>query len=177
MFLLSELPFPPPANPRLPPLAVALGILGLLPFLGLGFLATLPDPSQRYVLLLLAYAAIILSFLGGVHQGFALIAPTPLPSATEPVGDWHKAGNRRLLGASFVALIAWLDLGLALFLPRWVALLVMAIAFLLLVIAEQKAAFHGWVPTGYMWLRWSLSLIVVLVLLAVLAVRWFGVAG
>ena len=174
---MLDIPLPPPAAPRLPPLAVALGILGLIPFFALGFLATLPDPTNRYLLLLLAYAAVILSFLGGVHQGFALIAPAPLTSASEPVGAWHRAAHRRLLGASLVAAIAWADFALALYLPRWIALLVMAIAFLALVIAEQKAAFHGWVPTSYMWLRWSLTLPVVLTLLAVLAVRWFGLAG
>ncbi len=174
---MPDLPHTPPAAPSLPPLAVALGALGFLPFLALGFLAVLPDPSHRHVLLLLAYAAVILAFLGGVHQGFAVIAPAPLPTASEPVGDWHRAARARLLGASLVAAIAWADLALALYLPRWLALLVMVIAFLTLAITEQKAAIHGWVPAGYMWLRWVLTLLVVLDLLAVLAIRVFGLVG
>jgi hypothetical protein len=60
--------------------AHTLGILGLLPFFALALLSWLPDaasigqlaiaPLAR--LSLAAYAAVILSFLGAVHWGFAL---------------------------------------------------------------------------------------------------------
>jgi hypothetical protein len=63
--------------------AQALGHLGLLPFFGLAMLAWSPTGAsigelplaQLAQLSLVAYAAVILSFLGGVHWGFALLTP------------------------------------------------------------------------------------------------------
>jgi hypothetical protein len=162
---------------RLPPLAIVLGVLGLLPFLGFGFLSVLPDPSLRHLMLLLAYAAVILSFLGGIHEGFALLAPAPLPAAARPAGDWKRAETLRLLGASLCALIAWGDLLLAAYGPPWLALMVMILAFAAMPAFEQRGALHGWVPRPYMWLRWVLNVAVVAVLLAVLVLRWLGVAA
>lgn len=66
--------------------AQTLGLLGLLPFFALALLAWLPQqvslgalPATRMAQLsLVAYAAVILSFLGAVHWGFVLSgAPTP----------------------------------------------------------------------------------------------------
>lgn len=63
--------------------AQALGLLGLLPFFALAALAWLPDhaevghfrAAQLAQRALVAYAAVILSFLGAVHWGVVLAAP------------------------------------------------------------------------------------------------------
>lgn len=59
-------------------IAGLLGNLGLLPFFGLAVATWLPlgDAAARTVLLaLVGYAAVILSFLGAVHWGLALLSP------------------------------------------------------------------------------------------------------
>lgn len=157
---------------RLPPLVIVLGIVGLLPFAALGFGAIMPDPHMHRLPLLIGYGAVILSFLGGVHEGFAILAPSPLPNPARPSGDWKRAERIRLLGASACALVAWFALLLLATLPPWTALLSLIAAYIALPIIEQRATTHGWVPRSYMWLRWSLSLIVALILAAVLVLRF-----
>jgi hypothetical protein len=157
--------------PRLPRLAILLGILGLIPFLALGFGAVMPDPNGHRLPLLIAYGAVILSYLGGVHEGFALLAPGPLPGAPLAAGDWSRAERLRLLGGSACALAGWLALAADAYLPAWTALVLLIASFIALSILEQRATAHGWVPRGYMWLRWSLTAVVVAVLIAVLVLR------
>ena len=160
--------------PRLPPLAILLGAGGLIPFLVLGFASVMPDPSFRRLPLLIGYGAVILSFLGGVHQGFALLAPAPLPGASRPAGEWTRAERWRLLGAGGCSVVAWFALVLTCYLPPWVALVLLIGAFVTVPVLEQRAVLHGWMPKGYMWLRWALSAVVVLTLTAVLVLRLLG---
>ncbi|MDP8916559.1 MAG: DUF3429 domain-containing protein [Pseudomonadota bacterium] len=60
----------------MPPAALILGVLGLIPFWGAAALYAFGDPNQRGVALLtlLAYSAAILSFLGGVRWGMEIAA-------------------------------------------------------------------------------------------------------
>jgi hypothetical protein len=162
---------------RLPRMAILTGAAGLLPFLALGLLSVLPNPDHRPVLLLVGYGAVILSFLGGVHQGFAILAPGPLPDAPRPAGDWTAAEHRRVQGASLCALVAWLAVAAALYLTPVVALALLIAAFTALAVLEQRATAHGWMPRHYMWLRWVLSVIVVVTLAAVLVMRLLGSAS
>jgi hypothetical protein len=162
---------------RLPRLAILTGAAGLIPLLALGFAAVLPNPSPRAVLLLIGYGAVILSFLGGVHEGFAILASGPLPNAARPAGDWTAAEHRRILGASACSLIAWLALAASLYLPPAVPLALLIAAFTALPVIEQRATAHGWVSRPYMWLRWVLSVIVVTTLAAVLVMRLLGSAS
>jgi hypothetical protein len=67
------------------PVAHKLGLIGLLPFV-LGALLSLivREDAHPYVVLALAgYAAVIVSFLGGIHWGLGMKAsvPSPLPFA------------------------------------------------------------------------------------------------
>ena len=135
----------------LPPLALLLGLAGLLPFLGCGLLALRPaaDPvDARGLLALIAYGAVILAFLGGVHWGFAL------PDAA------RRAEPQRL------------SLGVVPSLVGWVALL--TVGFVGTTIVEARATRAGLMPRGYMALRYGLSATVVVVLLLVLILRVAG---
>jgi len=74
----------PNAAPLAPTaLAVRLGHAGLLPFVAGAVLVWLVrDDVQAYAALALsAYAALILSFLGGMHWGLAMRQPQPAASA------------------------------------------------------------------------------------------------
>jgi hypothetical protein len=63
------------------------------------------------------------------------------------------------------SLIGWV----ALLLPEWPAVLLLAAGILGTAGVEQAAAGRGWVPKGYMALRWVLSVGATLCLLAALA--------
>ena len=150
---------------RLPALAVLLGLGGLIPFLACGFGAVwLRDEVQATELLaaLIAYGAVILSFLGAVHWGLAL---------EDQIGIADRA---RLLLGVLPALIGWAAL-VALFVQVPMAsLAILAMGFLVVMAVEHRAAQRGLMPRGYAALRWLLTTIVVLDLAAVLVIRLVG---
>ncbi len=149
----------------LPLLALLLGVAGLIPFLGCGLLALRPagDPvDSRAVAALIAYGAVILAFLGGVHWGFAL-------------PDRSTRGERpRLLLGVVPSLAGWLALLIYIAEASNVALGVLAIGFVATTIVEARATRAGLMPRGYMAMRYGLSATVVLVLLLVLILRVVG---
>lgn len=150
---------------RLPPIALALGLLGLLPFIagGLGSLA-FRDPlrAARALEALIAYGAVILSFLGAVHWGLALEEETGLAQ-----------GARYGLGV-VPALVGWVALLAQIDAMPDVALVLLALGFAATIGVEQRAATRGLVMPAYVGLRWVLSVVVLLVLLGVLVMRVAG---
>jgi Protein of unknown function (DUF3429) len=89
---------PPPA--ALPPdaLGLRLGYAGLLPFVFGALLAWLVHPEVHPFVLssLAAYAALIVSFLGGIHWGLGLLR--------------REAGSARFVWGIAPMLLAWLGL-------------------------------------------------------------------
>ncbi len=153
---------------RVPLLAIVLGIAGLVPFILLGLLALSPDGVQarRMTLLLIAYGAVILSFLGAVHWGFALLQQDTAPRTGERA--------RFLLGV-VPALIGWVALALPILeLPFWSGLLVLIAGFGGTALVEHRAATRNLVPPGYMWLRWGLTIVVLAMLVTVLTLHVLG---
>lgn len=131
-----------------------LGLAGLLPFAGsaLAFFAA-PDSWAGFAEgALIAYGAVILSFLGAVHWGLALRAPA------EEAG-W---GPARLLLGIVPALLGWV----ALLLPDVFALPLLALGILGTAGVEQWARGKGLVPGDYLVLRWVLSISAALCLMA-----------
>jgi uncharacterized membrane protein YidH (DUF202 family) len=159
-------------NRTLPRLALLLGVVGVLPFLGCGLGAVAAGEAHRAQMLtaLLAYGAVILSFLGGVHWGIALDQATPVA-----IGARGSMVERaRLLLGVLPALTGWFALLLAMLLPPEVALAVLIGGFGATVIVEEQGRRRGAVPHHYMWMRWSVSLVVVAVLTTVLVLRLIG---
>lgn len=150
--------------PRLPVIAVLLGLLGLVPLLGCAAAALwLPgEKGQSYLSALISYGAVILSFLGAVHWGLVIGAPAP------------RSGGMRLCLGVVPSLLGWLALLLGNAVGSGIALVVLIGGFAATVYAESRAARVGLVPPGYMVLRWGLSTTVILTLLAVTIVRFFG---
>lgn len=113
-----------------PKVALTLGALGLLPFLGAtGALFVLPAHRDASAGVLLIYAVAILSFLGGVHWGRALgstraatfvwsVAPSLLAffaaMLAQPLAHLVLSGGFVLAGAVDVALFRRTG-------PRWYA--------------------------------------------------------
>jgi hypothetical protein len=159
--------------PRLPPAAIGLGLAGLVPFLGLGIAAlATPDEAaaQRYLLALVAFGAVTLAFLGGVHWGFVL-HPAALPEGMS--ADERRDATRLGLGVlpSLIGFAALLTpvLGVA-----EVGLAVLIVGYIATVITEAQLRRRQLVPGGYMALRWALSVVVLIVLVTVLALRLIG---
>lgn len=74
----TSMPQPLP-DPAAVPAALRLGYAGLVPFVAGALLAWLvrPDAHPYVTAALSAYAAVIVSFLGGIHWGFALRQAAP----------------------------------------------------------------------------------------------------
>ena len=80
----------------MPLLAIVLGVAGLIPFIvcGLGAVSVDAVSSARMMTALIGYGAVILSFLGGVHWGFALGGFALGGVAAAPPAPVTVAGNR-----------------------------------------------------------------------------------
>jgi hypothetical protein len=142
------------SDDRIPPVALALGLGGLVPFVACGTalaldirLPPIDDPARA----LLAYAAVILSFLGGARWGFAL--------------RMNDSGlqARALTLSVLPSIAAWLTL-LA---PVLMGLAVMPLMFLLMGLADRRLPDIG-APAWYARLRVLLTAIVVATLLGAL---------
>jgi len=159
---------------RLPPAAAALGIAGLIPFIGLGIgtiAVVSPAAADRYLYALVGYGAVILAFLGGVHWGFVLHPGTP-PQGLSP--DERRDATRLGLGV-LPSLIGWAALLTPAFAIPDVGLAVLIAGYLAVVVGEHHMRQRGlMMPSGYMTLRWVFSIIVLAVLVTVLAVRLLG---
>lgn len=128
----------------IPPSARWLGFGGLIPFFALTVLVLVDDGhTQRWSFALLAYGAVITSFVGALHWGFAVL--------------WPQAGaalQLRLLGWSVVpALGAWC----ALLLPPAVGLPLLAGLLGAHCLFDLALLRHAVLPAWYPRLRAALS--------------------
>jgi hypothetical protein len=140
---------PPAAGWLVPPAARWLGLAGLIPFVA-GALATLPISGalRPYGLpLLLYYGAIILSFMGGVHWGAAMMRDDP---GFGPLG--------RSVASALIALPAALIGGAA-------GLMLLSAGFLGLLIYDERETQGRRLPRWYPHLRRPLTAIVTTCLL------------
>ncbi len=162
----------------MPVLAVLLGVAGLIPFVVCGLGAVSPDPLQatRMLTALIGYGAVILSFLGGVHWGFALGTPdAPQTAALSTGNQFITAQRARLVLGVVPSLIGWVALLLQMLLLDWGALLLLIAGFIATVVVEHQAARRQLVtPASYIWLRWGLTVVVIAMLVTVLTLRTLG---
>ena len=136
------------------------GLAGLIPFWTLALLVFLGDASMRASTLavLIAYGAVILSFLGGVHWGIAVRAPT-------------QAGWKRLGWGVTPSLIGWV----AVLMPASAGLCTLIVCLLFSAWVDQRM-FPNSDDAWYRRLRIVLSSGAALALLLALAgtVTWGG---
>jgi hypothetical protein len=153
---------------HLPLVAILLGVAGLIPFIGCGIAALGLDESssQNMLWALIAYGAVVLSFLGGVHWGFALD-----PRNIEQGGAPERL---RLLFGVVPTLIGWVALLIPLALASWVGLGVLIAGFLGTAIVESRGVRRGLIHPSYMLLRWGLTAVVVAMLVTVMTLRILG---
>ena len=152
-------------------LAILITLAGAIPFLALGAVVLLdPIGSKTAIEVLISYGAVILSFTGAVHWGFAL-RDTAHPVNGAPLTPAVLGSERQLLIFGIVpAVIGWLALSLMLhFQAPALALFLLLVGFFVTIVVETIGRGRGVVAVNYLFLRWAVSIIVLLVLLTVLA--------
>lgn len=156
-------------TPRIPAIAYVLGLAGAIPFVICGAAASQEGPrAVAGLLALLGYGAVILSFVGAVHWGFALGASQPVTTQLVP------SLASRLAISTVPALIGWAAILLAVLSMPEIGVAVLMAGFIATVATEASWSRSDQLPPGYMALRWLLSAVVVTSLGVVLALRLIG---
>jgi hypothetical protein len=158
----------PSVNQTPPRAAWWLGLLGIVPFFALALAAWIG--GERVALAasrgVAAYGAVILSFIGGAHWGFASVASR----------NGHASPDVRLLAVSVLpSLCSWA----ALLLPLPWCLAMLGIGFAAVLIIDRWATRVALAPEWWIALRRPLSAAVAALLLLVLlalVVRFGGAA-
>lgn len=134
--------------PGLPPAAQWLGIAGLVPQVALAVVVIggPPDLASAAVRLALCYAALILSFIGGVWWGLAAQSA----KGAQP-WLWLAAVTPSLI--AFACLGAWV-LGQA----PVPGLMIIGVALMATLAIDARLAANGWCARGWLRLRIPLSL-------------------
>lgn len=142
-----------PSDHTIPRPALLLGWLGVLPFAAscLGVVAGSARTAELASQVLVVYATVIVSFMGGVQWGLAMIAPDG-GSATLP---------RRLAISTLPALAAFVMAAL----PVQSAMLGLAAVFCALLAYDAVTVRAGVAPRWYLALRVQLTAAVVLCLI------------
>ncbi len=138
---------------KAPGSAVFLGIAGALPFVAsVVMLLFVENPAVKPVLALQVYAAVILSFLGGVRWGFAIHDKAVLSLESQ---------SRQLLISVLPSIVAWL----AMLVPEIPSLIILALGFSALLAVDLSSGRSGFFPAWYAQLRIPLSVAAVSTLL------------
>lgn len=140
----------PDTPSAVPPAAAWLGAAGVLPFVaGTAALWTV-HPAHAPLLLhaLLGYGAVILSFMGAVHWGFAMTSAGP--------ANGSEAARRFSLSV-VPPLVGWA----ALLLPPLPAIVTLAAGFAGVYLMDREAIGRGIAPVWYARLRAPLSTVVI----------------
>lgn len=144
---------------ELPPHVAWLGYGGLLPFIALAILTAADAPrSALWSDALTGYGAIILSFVGALHWGFAMSLPALDPGL-------HR---RAFVWSVVPALLAWPATVMA----GSVASLILVAGFVLHFAHDRRLATRAGLAAWYLPLRWRLSVVAGLCLLLN---AWHGV--
>lgn len=156
--------------------AVLLSLAGAIPFLILGAIVLLdPLGSATAIEILISYGAVILSFTGAVHWGFAL-RDTAHPVNGIPLTPAVLGAERQLLIFGVIpAIIGWVALSVMLhFQAPALALFLLLVGFFITIVVETIGRGRGVVAANFLLLRWAVSIIVLIVLLIVLFAVFTG---
>lgn len=147
----------------MPTIAIPLGLLALVPFVwfGLASVSSIAETASRSVVALLDYAALILTFAGGVHWGLGLT-----PEALRP--------SIRFAAGTVPLIVAWLGLIAGQWAGPLAGLAVLVLGYLLAMVMEHHASRLGLLPPRYLWLRWGISGVALVMMAIVLVLRSFG---
>lgn len=142
-----------PSPESQPPRVVAwLGYGGLVPFVGLAAASLMGVAPAAALQAMLAYGAVILSFVGALHWAFAMV----LPQVPEARRTWMYAWS------TVPALLAWP----ALLMEPGVGAVILVAAFAIHYLQDRRLVALASLPAWYLPLRLRLSTVATLCLLA-----------
>ena len=131
-------------------LAQRLGNAGLIPFVGGAFLVWIvrPEAHPFVTLSLAAYAALIVSFLGGIHWGLAARGADSSP------GSLDLAADRALAWGVVPSLLAWIGV----MMPPYAGLVVLG-AVLVACYAVDRKRYPVWGLQAWLTMRFRLTVV------------------
>ena len=143
---------------------ILLSVLGLAPFIacGLAALGTDPVSAARMLDALIAWAAAVLAFAGGVHWGLVLRGTDATPAPMQ---------HGRIGLAVLPLIVAWVALVLPLVAPAWISLLLLIAGYIGSVVVEHRGGQSDILPLNYVWLRWGFTIVAVAMLTTVLTLH------
>ena len=147
----------------MPTIVLPLSLLGLVPLIvfACGAVGHIPETAERMLIALIDYAALTLTFAGGVHWGLALLPATLRPTL-------------RFSAGVVPMIVAWVALVLAQFIAPSVALAVLIVGYLATILTEHRAGRRLLVPMRYVWIRWGFSVVAMVMMAMVLILRGLG---
>ena len=147
----------------MPTIVLPLSLLGLVPLIvfACGAVGHIPETAERMLIALIDYAALTLTFAGGVHWGLALLPDTLRPTL-------------RFSAGVVPMIVAWVALVLAQFIAPSVALTVLIAGYLATIFTEHRAGRRLLVPMRYVWIRWGFSVVAMVMMAMVLILRGLG---
>ncbi len=147
--------------------AALISMAGLVPFIAtFAIFLIRPLVSGAAVVAMVDYGAVVLSFSGAVHWGFALRANQP--------DDQQRDGCQLVFGVmpaliGFLALLCTTQLGA----PR-VALGMLAAGYFATIVGETVGRGRQLVPTDYLVIRWAMTIVTLGVLVSTLFIALVG---
>ena len=155
----------------MPPVAVLLSILSLIPFVACGLAAVGPhaEPADRMLAALIGYTALRLTFRGGMSWAMTLRLGGDPGSTHESIGlrRWAQVGVVPLV-------IGWAALIVAYEFPAWIALPILIVGHIAAVVGDHRVGLLAELSRPYAMLRWSIAIIATAMLTTVLILRLSG---
>jgi len=136
-------PLPPPSSAPIPPAVAWLGYGGLLPFLALAAVGLWAPSTPWWSEALLAYGAVILSFVGALHWGFAMAQ----------IGLSAAERTHCFVWSVVPSLMAWP----ATLLPPAAGAVLLIAGFAAHLVQDHRLAARTLLPKWYLPLRWRLT--------------------
>jgi hypothetical protein len=153
---------------------VRVGVLVVASLLGFGIIAARPDTTYPTMQLVLTYNAVVLGYLSAFWGLWTETARddrvTSLPYSSRRIA---LAERDRLLWSVAPTVLGGSGMLLPLILPQDIGTLMLVTGFTLLVALEALGQRRGVPAADFKWLRWSVSIAAIVILIDVLAnQRW-----
>ena len=138
---------------------VLLGYLGLIPFIVSSVLVWIPEYHHIATQSLTTYAAVIVTFIGGVHWGIAM-------QTLNAIDNDHHSVSTQFIFSIIPSLVAWI----AVVMNQSYSLLIIAICFVLFWYIE-KVFFNKTLKNWYRSLRTNLTFVATICIV----IGWLGI--
>lgn len=141
---------------RMPLLSILLGLCSPIPLiiLSLGIIFSFSiHPGSFVWIALVSYGALMLAFPGGIHWGLGMQQSIILPARA-----MNSFENWRLFLSILPGILGWIALMLTANQHALASIFLLMFSFIMVLFFERKAQRLGETPSGYLALRWVITL-------------------